>query len=193
MYNHIRGTVTDIYSDRVVIEAAGVGYELFCSLNTINVIKSGEEVKLLTHLHLADGIMSLYGFKHEEERSMFRQLLLVTRVGPKLALSVLSTLTAKDVAAAIVTGNVDSLARAPGMGKKTAQRVLLELKERVSTESAIGVELSGDNLDIKAEAIMGLVSLGYDSVSAQKAVLAAGTADTIEELMTNSLRLLAKQ
>ena len=126
MYAYINGVVDEVLPDRAVIEAAGVGYELNCSGMTTRRLLVGEKVRLYAHLHLADGVMALYGFYDTNEREMFRRLLSVTRVGPKLALSVLSVLTPSDVATAVVTENAAAFDRVPGMGRKTAQRVLLE-------------------------------------------------------------------
>ncbi|MBQ6691867.1 MAG: Holliday junction branch migration protein RuvA, partial [Clostridia bacterium] len=105
MYAHIRGTVTQVMQDRVILEACGVGYELYCSAETRKWLVIGKEHKLLTHFHisLSQDVMALYGFETEEERAMFRRLIGVTRVGPKLALSVLSVLTVSDIAGAILT------------------------------------------------------------------------------------------
>ena len=195
MYAHIRGVVTDCFTDRAVVEAAGVGYELFCSSMTLKHLHVGAETKLYAHLHLADGIMALYGFYDTAERDMFRRLLSVTRVGPKLALSVLSQLTPQDVAAAIVKDNVRAFDRVPGMGKKTAQRVLLELKEHVRTEEMLGGEPGVDvpaGEDFRAEAVAALVSLGYDGLSASRAVTAVSDAGSVEELITKALRSLAR-
>ncbi|MDR1619725.1 MAG: Holliday junction branch migration protein RuvA [Clostridiales bacterium] len=196
MYAFIRGAIADIYAERVVLEAAGVGYELFCSGNTLRTLKAGETAKLYTHLHLADGIMALYGFADAPEREMFRRLIGVTRVGPKLALSVLSVLSPADVAAAIVTNNEDALSRVPGMGKKTAQRVLLELKEKVSARDMSSAGISAimeSGAGMRADAVAALVSLGYDGISAQKAVMQAETFTGIEELITQALRSLSIQ
>jgi len=195
MYAHIRGIVADCMPDRAVVEAAGVGYELFCSSLTLKRLCVGAEVKLYAHLHLADGIMALYGFYDTAERDMFRRLLSVTRVGPKLALSVLSQLTPQDVAAAIVTDNVRAFDRVPGMGRKTAQRVLLELKEHVRTEEMLGGSaaiVTSDHEDFRAEAVAALVSLGYDGLSASRAVTSIAEANSVEELITKALRSLAK-
>ena len=97
MYAYIRGTVDETSADRAIIEAGGVGYELFCSSMTLKTLTLGAQVKLYTHLHLAEGVQALYGFSDPEEREMFRKLLNVSRIGPKLAISVLSTLTPSDV------------------------------------------------------------------------------------------------
>lgn len=195
MYAHIRGIVTDCFPDRAVVEAAGVGYELFCSSMSLKRLRVGSEAKLFAHLHLADGVMALYGFCDTAERDMFRRLLSVTRVGPKLALSVLSHLTPQDVAAAIVTDNVRAFDRVPGMGRKTAQRVLLELKEHVRTEEMLGGDIAIDapaGEDFRAEAVAALVSLGYDGLSASRAVTAVKEADSVESLITKALRSLAR-
>ncbi len=192
MYAYISGIVDDITPDRAVLEAGGVGYELFCSAMTLKRLKAGQKERLYTHLHLAEGIMALYGFYEPEEKDMFRRLLTVTRVGPKLALSVLSVLTPSDVAGAIVTNNAAAFDRVSGMGRKTAQRVLLELKERVETSEMLGGGAHIDAPDIRSEAVAALVSLGYDGLAAGKAVAAIEKADSVETLITAALRRMAK-
>ncbi len=192
MYAYISGIVDSAQVDRAVIDANGVGYELFCSAMTLKRLREGQNARLYTHLHLAEGVMALYGFYDTDEKDMFRRLLSVTRVGPKLALSVLSILTPSDVAAAIVTNNAAAFDRVPGMGRKTAQRVLLELKERVEASDMLGGELNADQPDIRAEAVAALVSLGYDGLAAGKAVAAVEKAESVESLITAALRKLAK-
>lgn len=195
MYAYIRGIVDQVLADRAIVEAAGVGYELLCSGATLKRLASGREERLYTHLHLAEGVMALYGFYDTAERDMFRRLIGITRVGPKVALSVLSVLSPADVAAAVVTQNAAAFERVPGMGKKTAQRVLLELREKVeATEMAGAADGMTDaaGVDIRAEAVAALVSLGYDGLSASRAVTAVGSVDSVEQLITQSLRLLAK-
>ena len=192
MYAYIRGVVDELLADRAVIEAAGVGYELFCSGMTLKKLTCGKTERLYTHLHLAEGVMALYGFYEPEEKDMFRRLLSVTRVGPKLALAVLSLLTPSDVAAAIVTNNAAAFDRVPGMGRKTAQRVLLELKERVETSEMLAGNGGLDAPDLRSEAVAALVSLGYDGLAAGKAVAAVEQAESVESLITAALRKLAK-
>ena len=193
MYAYISGAVDEVLADRAVIEAAGVGYELFASAMTLRKLVAGARARLYTHLHLAEGVMALYGFYDTEERDMFRRLLGVTRVGPKLALAVLSALTPQDVAAAIVTDNAAAFDRVPGLGRKTAQRVLLELKERVNVADMLGtgsaVEGAGN---MRAEAVAALVNLGYDGLSASRAVTAVKDAASVEALITQALKSLAK-
>ena len=192
MYAYISGIVDAALADRAVIDANGVGYELFCSAMTLKRLREGQAARLYTHLHLAEGVMALYGFYDPDEKDMFRRLLSVTRVGPKLALSVLSILTPSDVAGAIVTNNAAAFDRVPGMGRKTAQRVLLELKERVQASEMLGGDANLDQPDIRAEAVAALVSLGYDGLAAGKAVAAVENAESVEALITAALRKLAK-
>ncbi len=192
MYAHIRGEVIEIAPERAVLEAGGVGYELFCSSKTLSALKKGTEAKLFAHLHMAEGIQALYGFFDEAERTMFRRLITVTRVGPKLALSVLSTLTPFDVAAAIMTENAAALERVPGLGKKTSQRLLLELKEKVSEYASIAALGSDIPSDMRREAVSALIGLGYDAASASRAVMEIKAQVSIEELITLALRTLAK-
>jgi len=192
LYAYITGIVDELLTDRAVLEAGGVGYELFCSAMTLKRLRAGQKERLYTHLHLAEGIMALYGFYEPEEKDMFRRLLTVTRVGPKLALSVLSVLTPSDVAGAIVTNNAAAFDRVSGMGRKTAQRVLLELKERVETSEMLGGSANADAPDIRSEAVAALVSLGYDGLAAGKAVAAVEKAESVEALITAALRRMAK-
>ena len=192
MYAYISGIVDELLPDRAVLEAGGVGYELFCSALTLKRLRAGQKERLYTHLHLAEGVMALYGFYEPEEKDMFRRLLTVTRVGPKLALSVLSVLTPSDVAGAIVTYNAAAFDRVSGMGRKTAQRVLLELKERVDTSEMLSGGANTDAPDIRSEAVAALVSLGYDGLAAGKAVAAIEQAESVETLITAALRRMAK-
>ena len=193
MYAYVSGVVDEILADRAVIEAAGVGYELFASAMTLRKLAAGARARLYTHLHLAEGVMALYGFYDTDERDMFRRLIGVTRVGPKLALAVLSALTPQDVAAAIVTDNAAAFDRVPGLGRKTAQRVLLELKERVNAFDMLGAGSAAEDAgSMRAEAVAALVNLGYDGLSASRAVTAVKDAGSVETLITQALKGLAK-
>ena len=197
MYAYIRGTIDETGADRAVIEAAGVGYELFCSTMTLKTLTVGGQAKLFTHLHLAEGVQALYGFADTEERDMFRKLLNVSRIGPKVALSVLSTMTPSDVRAAIVTDNPAAFDRVAGMGRKTAQRVILELGESIRQESVGAApvktaEAKPSLPSMQSEAVAALTSLGYDGLTASRAVAKIKEADSVEELITKALRSMAK-
>ena len=194
MYAHIRGTVCSIMPDRVVIEAAGVGYELFCSSLTINRLREGDTAKLLTHFHLSQDAVALYGFNTESEREMFRKLIGITRIGPKVALNVLSVLTPEDVALAVVTENAAAFSRVQGLGKKTAARLILELKEKVDAADGIpSVSVSEASAPIRSEAIAALVSLGYDGALAGRVVSELPESDTVEEMIKQALRELSRK
>ena len=197
MYAYIRGTVDEKNLDRVVMEAAGVGYELICSDATLRQLSVGDKAKLLTHFNVSqDGTVTLYGFMTSDERAMFRRLIAVNRVGPKLALGILSKLTPSDIAMAIVTQNAAAFDRIPGLGKKTAARLLLELKEKV-TEDTMGTasapQMSEGSVDMRTEAIAALVALGYDGVSAGRAVSAVGECARVEDMITKALREIGKR
>ena len=197
MYAYIRGIVSDIASDRAVLEAAGVGYELFAGRKTLDKLILGEEAKLFTHLHLAEGVQALYGFYSPEEREMFRRLIGITRVGPKLAVSVLSVMEPADVISAVITDNPAAFDQVQGMGRKMAQRVILELKEQVkdaprpSGKPGQPVQVNVPE-NIRAEAVQALVALGYDGLTASRAVSAVEEAKNVEELITKALRQLAR-
>ncbi|MBR0425107.1 MAG: Holliday junction branch migration protein RuvA [Clostridia bacterium] len=195
MYAYIRGIVDEVAVDRAVVEAGGVGYELFCSSMTLKMLHVGESAKVLTYLHLADGVQALYGFASAEEREMFRKLIGVTRIGPKLAVSVLSVMTPSDVRAAVVTDNPSAFDRVTGMGKKTAQRVILELagsvRDEIGTHRA-SADAAPLEQDIRTEAVAALTSLGYDGHSASRAVAAVADASSVEDLITKALRSMAK-
>lgn len=196
MYAYINGIVAEKGMDRAVIEAAGVGYELLCPDSTLREIAAGREAKLFTHFNVSQDGIALYGFYTPEERAMFRRLIAVNRVGPKLALSILSRLSPSDIAMAIVTENAAAFDKIPGLGKKTAARLLLELKEKVSESDMVsagqGTVIAG-NADMRAEAIAALVALGYDGVSAGRAVAAVGECGRVEDMITGALREMAKR
>lgn len=200
MYAHISGIVEEVLADRAIVEAGGVGYELLCSSQTLKCLKAGAPHKLYTHFHisLSQDVMALYGFETKEERAMFRRLIGVTRVGPKLALSVLSSLSVQDITLAILTENAAAFDKVSGMGRKTAARVLLELKEKVTADdaaidSSAGINGSTGSMDIRSEAIAALVSLGYDGVSAGRAVAAVEDCDRVEDMITGALREIARK
>jgi len=197
MYAYIRGTVDEKNLDRVVVEAAGVGYELICSDATLRQLSVGDKAKLLTHFNVSqDGTVTLYGFMTSDERAMFRRLIAVNRVGPKLALGILSKLAPSDIAMAIVTQNAAAFDRIPGLGKKTAARLLLELKEKVTEDTMGSVsapQMAEGSVDMRAEAIAALVALGYDGVSAGRAVSSVGECARVEDMITKALREIGKR
>jgi len=172
MIARLSGKIISKTTTETVIDCGGVGYLAFISVNTSSMLSEpGEEAVLLTHLIPGEDSFKLFGFANEEERQAFRLLISVSGIGPKIAISALSSLTVRDLQEYILTGNINALQKMPGIGKKTAERLHLELKDKISK-----LEISGkpqfDNSAalIKNEAVSALVTLGYSNLIADKAV-----------------------
>lgn len=199
MFAFLEGAVEILAGDSFVINVQGVGFELSASTKTLAALRKGERARVLTHLHLAEGVMALYGFADEQERGMFRRLISISRVGPKLALAALSAMKPSEMATAIVCEDDSMLARVPGLGKKTAQRIILELREKISQEAdmgslaSFGGERESVGGDLHKEATAALVALGYDGSIAARAVHSAGEAEDLQALITLALKSLARQ
>ena len=166
MFYHISGKVTDIEPNLAVIECSGVGFALNTTTNTISHLKVGENAKLYTYENVREDAFDLYGFYDKQEKRCFEMLLDVSGVGPKAAMSILSSATPESLAMAIISGDERALTAAPGIGKKIAQRILLELKDKMSKESNT-ISISGGTTNAAAgssklsDAISALVVLGY--------------------------------
>ncbi len=174
MFAHIEGIVADKAKDTLVLDAGGVGFELTVSASTLSASPAaGEKMKCYTVLSVREDGMELFGFATREEKQMFLQLKGVTGIGPKSALQILSALPPRDLAVAIATGDAAALSRAPGVGKKTAQRLILELKDKVTAEEITGLPAAGVSVarnDPAGEAVEALMALGYQAAEAAKAV-----------------------
>lgn len=197
MYSYIIGTIADMEEGKVVLDNHGIGYELNVSSFTLSKVGAGKQIKLFTHLGVTDDAMRLYGFISEEERTMFLKLITVSGIGPKVALQILSGMDVRTLALAIVNSDTKSLARIKGIGKKTAERVIVELKERVESEAVESGEFAGigSSDPVGQEAAAVLASLGLsrtEAVTAVNKVLAAGRAKTLEEVITLALRSVDK-
>ena len=176
MYAHIDGMLADKSQDALVIDVGGVGYELMVSGQTLQKApKVGERMKCYTILSVREDAMELFGFATREEKAMYQKLRTVSGIGPRTALGILSALSVRDLSIALLTSDAAALARAPGVGKKTAQRLVLELRDKVNDEELqhAGIvlpEASATSSGAIAEAIEALMALGYSSTDAQKAV-----------------------
>lgn len=178
MYAYIKGILAEVNTDSIVIENQGIGYQLYVSLQALEELPAiGMEVKVYTYLHVREDAMVFFGFPDREDLKMFQMLLTVSGVGPKGALGILSALSGDDLRFAILSGDSKAISKAPGIGAKTAQRVILELKDKVSLEDAFETKtahIAGGNVTVngtvKNEAIQALVALGYSSSEAMKAV-----------------------
>ena len=172
MYDYIKGKITEIYENSVVVETCGVGYELNVSTMAIAELsqKTGE-VKVYCKLCVREDDMSLFGFYSKSERKMFLQLIEISGVGPKLALTVLSGMSVESLAAAGARADVKLLSKIKGVGKKTAERIVLELKDKVETSDATdGVVVTTPTVSVNEEAVMALMTLGYNRAEASDAV-----------------------
>ena len=196
MIDFIEGTVESKAPGELVLSAGGVGFLLVCSNATLaEAPAKGEKWRCHTVLNVREDAMELFGFATRQERAMFKRLCQVTGVGAKTALGVLSALPLRDLSVAIVTGDVAALSRAPGIGKKTAQRIVLELKDKVEQQDISAASASGAAApaamvgDAQREAQAALQALGYTSAEAARAInLVRDQADTVDQLIMLALR-----
>ncbi|MBE5916865.1 MAG: Holliday junction branch migration protein RuvA [Pseudobutyrivibrio ruminis] len=204
MISYIRGTLADIDESIVVIENNGVGYGMSSSMNTIRQLPAiGSEVKLNTKLIPKEDSLTLYGFYDKEELKMFELLLSVSGIGPKGALAILSNMTVSDIQFAIAGGDAKAFAAAPGVGKKTAERVIIDLKDKVDIigafEAKITADLSGsvgknaNTSTVKEEVLEALVALGYSASNAARALdkMTITEATTTEQLLSDTLKQMS--
>lgn len=198
MYAFIEGQVCEKTTNTLVLMAGGVGYQLSCSMNTLQAAPvTGETMRCFTWLSVREDAMELFGFATMEEKQLFLSLTSVSGVGPKMALGLLGSMPLRDLNLAILLGDVTALSRAPGIGKKTAQRIALELKDKISQSdidtvgggAAPAVPLTADNF---AEAIEALTALGYSATEARGALSGVKDKDaSVEELIRLALRSMA--
>ena len=196
MYAYISREVAQKEANYAVIDVNGVGYRIFTDTFSLNMLKTGEKGKLYTYLKVAEDDMTLYGFATVEQKAMFEKLLSISGVGPKAAASVLSTMRVNDIAAAVISSDDKAFTGVPGIGKKTAQRLVLELKEKVDFEDAIGdggVDMSVITQDAGQEAVAALVGLGYNRQEAVQAISAVKSlGDSAEELVSLALKRMGR-
>lgn len=193
MINHIEGKLVEKTPTYAVIDAAGVGYVMQISLNTFSKIGENEKCRLYTEqLYVRDDMPRFFGFADISERSLFRQLVSVSGVGGTSALLMLSSLSAAEIQNAIATGNVALIKSVKGIGEKTAQRIIVDLKDKIG-KTAITTEffLSSNNI-LKEEALSALVMLGFNKSAADKVldkiIKTEGTGQTVEQLIKSALK-----
>ena len=203
MISYIRGPLAEKFEDSVVIEAGNVGYRIFVPISVLEGLPGlGEEVKLYTYFQVSETGMSLYGFRTKQDLEMFRQLIGVNGVGPRSALGILSSIRPDALRLAVLPSDVKALTKAPGVGAKTAQRIILDLKDKVKAEdllvAADAVPAAGDASSLSGfdeaarEAAEALTALGYSAGEASQAVRkAAAEGMTAEEILKASLKYLA--
>ncbi len=207
MISYVRGPLVEAWEDVIVVEAGGLGYNIHVPLSVLeNLPKIGTEVRMYTYLQVREDAVSLYGFLTRQDLSMFKQLIGVNGIGPKAALGILSVLRPDDLRMAILSGDAKAISKAPGVGAKTAQRVILDLKDKVNLEDMLtgmgaGGLAGGDDAggagtgfggSAGMEAVSALVALGYSNMEASKAVRRVTITDemTPEDVLKAALKHL---
>ena len=200
MIAFVRGTAVDMTENSVIVEAGGIGYEIYMTGTDLSQIHMGEEVKIHTYFNVREDAMQLYGFRSKDDLQMFKLLLGVNGVGPKAAVGVLAGITADELRFAILSDDVKTLSKAPGIGKKTAQKLILELKDKMKLEDAFELKLAheqeraavgaGEVSDGRQEAVEALFALGYSSADALRAVrkVTDVAPDDVEGLLKAALK-----
>ncbi len=202
MISYIRGPLAEINEDMIVVEAGAVGYNIRVPLSVVEGLPGiGKEVKIYTYLQVREDAMSLYGFLTRQDLKMFRLLLGVSGIGPKGALGLLSAMRPDDLRLAVISGDVKAISRAPGIGNKTAQRLILDLKDKIPVDqllSAPRVEPGRKPADTglgeaAREAVEALIALGYSPGEAARAVSKTTVTENMtgEDVLKASLRHLA--
>lgn len=179
MYAYIKGELAEKNTDHIVVEAGGIGYFIYVPVQSIDYLPDeGEQIKVYTYLYIREDAMVLYGFLTKDDLEIFKMLITVSGIGPKGGLGILSTLSADDLRFAILSGDSKTISKAPGIGAKTAQRVIIDLKDKMSLEEAFEKKLDNNvessqktlNSSTKNDAVMALSALGYSSAESLKAV-----------------------
>src|SRR5215208_855431 len=206
MIAHLSGTLLSKQATSVIVDVSGVGYEVTIPLSTFyDLEEPGSSVKLRIYTHVREDTLQLYGFKTARERELFMRLISVSGIGPRLGITLLSGMSADEMIASIRTNNLARLTLIPGVGRKTAERLVMELRDKVATLSSAELEeefgakpevSAQSNEDtVRADALSALVNLGYQRSPAEKAIDAAlneGGDITVESVLRRSLKKLAR-
>lgn len=193
MIGHLKGKIISSKPTQIILDVNGVGYKVGISINTFDKIVDKSEVSLFIHTHVKEDSISLYGFFTESEKEMFELLISISGIGPKIALGLLSGISVDLLKEAIEEGNVSRITAVPGIGRKTAERLVLELRSKV--EDLVFGEISKAQPSVKSEAISALATLGYNARVAEKAVrdlLIENQNYSLEDLIKKALSNLNK-
>ena len=192
MIAHLRGKLISKHPNQAIVEAAGVGYEVNITVPAFTELPGlGAEVALFVHTHVREDALSLFGFLRAEEKQLFEKLISVSGIGPRLAITILSGMQADAAVAAIKGNNLAALTRVPGIGKKTAERMVLELRDKLD---AFGVPAAATASPVEEDVLSALINLGYQRSLAQKALARLGNSsgDGFDVLFRKALAGLAK-
>lgn len=203
MIGYIKGEIAAIYEDRIVIETCNIGYNIYMPSSSLGMLSGiGEEVKIYTYLNVREDCLQLFGFLTKDDLDFFKLLISVNGIGPKVGLGILSFMTTDDLRFAILSEDSKRIGKAPGVGPKTAQRIIIELKDKVNLEEAFEEKLnrSSNNLESESlstpreEAAMALIALGYSSADSYKAVRNSDISneDDVETIIKKALKSISK-
>jgi Holliday junction DNA helicase RuvA len=191
MIGHLNGRLIEKNPTELIIECGGIGYEVKISLHTFSAIGSEESIKVFTKLIVREDAHVLYGFASKEEREMFNHLISVSGIGPNIAMIMLSSLVPDEIAHAIQSEDVRTIQSIKGIGAKTAQRVIIDLKDKMVKMVFSSENIFSQNNTNKFDALTALVSLGFDKKNAEKAIDKISTGEeTVEQLIKEALKIL---
>ena len=193
MIAHLRGKLIARHPNQAIVETAGVGYEVVISVPTFSELPAlGGEVALHIHTHVREDQLALYGFLRPEEKQLFEKLLTVSGIGPKLAITILSGMPAEEMTNAIRGNDVARLTRIPGIGKKTAERMVLELRDKLPALSEEAKPAISNFSAVQEDVISALVNLGYQRPAAEKALASAPKDGSFDAMFRNALGAMSK-
>lgn len=201
MIAYVKGELSDVTEETIVVENNGIGYEIGVPFSVMDQLPaSGCEVKIYTYMYVREDAMKLYGFLTKDDLKVFKLLITVNGIGPKGALGILSAITPDDLRFAVLSDDVKSISKAPGIGTKTAKKLILELKDKLKLEEAFEERLAHTEEiqtvnaaeNIRSEAVLALTALGYTNTDALKAVRQVELTEdmTVEELLKKSLKFI---
>ena len=197
MYEYIKGKITDIMADKVIIENNNIGYEIYMTEIALSELNIGENAKIYTYYNVTQDNISLFGFKNLEEKKMFENLISVSKIGAKTAIGILSSISAAELAISIITNDINRLSKLPGIGKKTAQRLVLEVIDKVKTEEIIFTEEeqeSNENYlnttEKEKDVIEALKVLGYNIKEIDNVIKTLDIKSSTEDMIKQALKIL---
>lgn len=201
MISYIRGELVGVQEDRIIVDVGGVGYGIFMSAQTMSRLpQTGNEVKIHTYLNVKEDAMQLFGFLTRDDLKVFKMLIGVSGIGPKGGQSILSVLSPDDLRFAVMAGDVKAISSAPGIGRRMAEKIIVELKDKLDIEdvlehatspAGVSVEAAQEN-EVQKEAVQALVALGYGNTEALKAVrqIAVGEDSRVEDVLKQALKMM---
>ena len=196
MIAHLRGKLLAKHPNQVIVETAGVGYDVTITIPTFSDLPGvGSEVALHIHTHVREDLLALYGFLRPSEKTLFEKLITVSGIGPKLAVTILSGMAAEEMVSAIRGNDIARLTRIPGIGKKTAERMVLELRDKLPVQTGTEVAAAPAMSPVEEDVLSALMNLGYQRATAEKALslsIKNGKATTFEGMFREALGALSK-